>query len=106
MGCTARLANDTRGSIAVLAALMMTVVMAITALAIDTGKVFVDRRHAQGATDLAAIAAVTDLGNATRAAAATVARNQLVGVTPQVELGIYRRRSGAAQPAVQAECGP
>lgn len=89
MGCTARLANDTRGSIAVLAALMMTVVMAITALAIDTGKVFVDRRHAQGATDLAAIAAVTDLGNATRAAAATVARNQLVGVTPQVELGIY-----------------
>lgn len=81
--------KDTRGSIAVLAALTMTVVMAFVALAIDTGKVFVDRRRAQGATDLAAIAAVSDLGNATRAATATVARNQFSGVTPQVELGIY-----------------
>lgn len=86
---TVRFTNDLRGSIAVLAALMMAVVMAIAALAIDTGKVFVDRRRAQGATDLAAIAAVTDLGNAARAAAATVARNQIGGVVPRVELGIY-----------------
>jgi len=81
--------NDARGSIAVLAALMMAAVMAIAALAIDTGKVFVDRRRAQGATDLAAIAAVSDLGHAARAATATVARNQFSGVTPQVELGVY-----------------
>lgn len=82
--------HDRRGSIAVLAALMMTVVMALAALAIDTGKVFVDRRRAQGTTDLAALAAVSDLGNAARAAAATVARNQSGGAAPQVELGTYR----------------
>ncbi|MBN9049109.1 MAG: hypothetical protein J0H78_06570 [Rhizobiales bacterium] len=97
--CPIRFAIDTRGSIAVLAAVMMAVVMAIAALAIDTGKVFADRRRAQGATDLAAIAAVSDLGNAARAATATIARNQFSGVTPRVELGIYL--ADAAVPPAQ-----
>jgi len=85
-----RFADDARGSIAVLSALFAVVVMALAALAIDTGKVFVDRRKAQSVADLAALAAVSDLPNATRAAAATAARNGAGGVPLTVELGRYR----------------
>ena len=84
---------DRRGSIAVLAAVVAMMTMGFAALAIDTGKVFVDRRHAQSATDLAAIAAVSDLPNALKAATATAARNQFGDGTPiTVELGVYSAR--------------
>jgi uncharacterized membrane protein len=93
-------AADGRGSIAVLAAMVAMVMMAVAALAIDTGKVFVDRRHAQSATDLAAIAAVSDLPNALKAAKATAARNSFGDGTPiAVELGVYSARPDLAPAA-------
>ena len=88
-----RFAGDRGGSIAILAAVVAMVTMAVAALAIDTGRVFVDRRHAQSATDLAAIAAVSDLPNALKAAKATAARNRFGDGTPvAVELGVYSAR--------------
>ena len=91
-----RFVRDERGNIAVMAAVLMTTLMGFAALGVDVGKVFTDRRKAQGAVDLAAMAAVSDLGNADKAASATVKGNALPdGTTVVTELGVY-----AADPAV------
>ncbi|HTK12703.1 MAG TPA: pilus assembly protein TadG-related protein [Xanthobacteraceae bacterium] len=85
-----RFCKDERGVVAVVTALIMVVIISFAALAIDVGKVFTDRRVAQGAADLAAMAAVTDLSHAEDGALATLHRNSR---DPQanlsVELGIY-----------------
>lgn len=93
-----RFAGDTRANVAVIAALLMTVVMGFAALGVDVGKMFTDRRKAQGTVDLAALAAASDLANAAKAANATVSRNGYGGGTSvTVELGTY-----TANPAVAA----
>ena len=85
-----RFVRDERGNIAVMAALLMTTLMGFAALGVDVGKVFTDRRKAQGAVDLAAMAAVSDLTNADKAASATVKGNALPdGTTVATELGVY-----------------
>ena len=82
--------RDTRGSIATTGAIMMTVVIGFAALGIDLGSVFVNRRKAQAATDLAAIAAVSDLVSADKAAAATIGRNGLPkDTTFTLQYGVY-----------------
>ena len=63
------------GSMAVLFALFFMVAMSICALAIDMGSLYLERRTAQGAADLAAIAAASDLDHADAAARATLAAN-------------------------------
>jgi uncharacterized membrane protein len=84
------LIHDRRASIAVMAAILLTVVIGIAALAVDLGTMFTDRRKAQGTADLAAIAAVSDIANAEKAAAATILRNKLAaGTTHVLKLGIY-----------------
>ncbi len=89
---------DEAANVSVVAALLMTVLMGFAALGVDLGKVFTDRRKAQGTVDLAALAAATDLANADKAAKATVGRNGYSGDTPvTVELGTY-----TADPAVAA----
>jgi uncharacterized membrane protein len=91
-------AGDQRGSVAVLTALSCIVIIGVAALAIDVGKVFVDRRKAQATADLAAIAAASDLTNAMLAARATTGQNSYPTNTPlAVELGTY-----TADPAVAA----
>ena len=85
-----RFVRDERGNIAVMAAVLMTTLMGFAALGVDVGKVFTDRRKAQGAVDLAAMAAVSDLTNADKAANATVKGNALPdGTTVATELGVY-----------------
>lgn len=70
-----RALSATEGSIAVLFALFFMVAMSICALAIDMGSLYLERRTAQGAADLASIAAASDLDHADAAARATLAAN-------------------------------
>jgi uncharacterized membrane protein len=64
--------------------------MAMAGLVVDVGNVFTAKRRLQGTTDLAAIAAATDLPNATQAAQANAAINQYAGAeVTNVQLGIY-----------------
>lgn len=82
--------GDARGSIAVMSAVLMTVVIGIAAFGVDVGNIYLDRRKAQATVDLAALAAVSDLANADKAAAATIARNnEPAGTTYALALGTY-----------------
>ncbi len=90
--------RDQRGNVAIMSALLLTVIMGFAALGVDLGKAFTDRRKAQSTVDLAALAAVNDLFNASKAATATVLGNQFPAGTPvAVELGTY-----TADPTVAA----
>lgn len=89
-----RFAADERGNIAIMGATSFLMVIACAALGIDVGSIFADKRRTQSAADLAAIVAASDLTNASRAAAATVARNNyppdsLVAVEP----GVYTAKA-------------
>jgi len=86
-----RFAADERGNVIIMSAVSMLMVIGFTALGVDVGTVFADRRRTQSAADLAALVAASDLPNASRAAAATVAKNNyppdsLVAVEP----GVYK----------------
>lgn len=70
-----RLIQDRRGSIAISTAITFTVLVGFTALGVDVANMFADRRKAQSTADLAVIAAVSDLSNASKAAGNTVASN-------------------------------
>lgn len=85
-----RFAADEGGNVAVMTATLMVLLVGCAALGIDVGAIFADRRKAQSAADLAAIVAASNIGNAYKAASATVIRNDypasaLVGV----DLGTY-----------------
>jgi uncharacterized membrane protein len=69
------IASDNSGSIAIMSAFFLMVSISAAALAIDIGMLHLDKRHAQGAADLAAIAAASDPQNATAAARATLTAN-------------------------------
>ena len=71
-----RFVADERGNIAIMGATSFLMVIACAALGIDVGSIFADKRRTQSAADLAAIVAASDLNNASRAAAATVAKNK------------------------------
>ncbi len=95
-----RFCNDQRGNIAILAGLFLTVIIGFGALSIDIGKSFTERRRAQGSTDLAALAAVTDLNLAAKAASATIHRNNYPATTPvTVDLGVYTADASVAPSA-------
>lgn len=86
-----RFSADERGNIAIMSAASLLLVIACAALGVDVGSIFADKRRTQSAADLAAIVAASDLTNASRAAAATVAKNNyppdsLVAVEP----GVYK----------------
>ena len=89
-----RFIRDERGNIAIMGATSFLMIIACAALGIDVGAIFADKRRTQSAADLAAIVAASDLNNASRAAAATVARNNyppdsLVAVEP----GVYTAKA-------------
>lgn len=104
-----RFSADERGNIAIMGAASLLLVIACTALGVDVGAIFADKRRTQSATDLAALVAASDLTNASRAAAATVAKNNyppesLVAVEPGVytanaSLTPQQRFVAAATPA-------
>lgn len=79
-----RFAGDTRAAVAVSGLFFMTLSIAATALAVDAASLHLARRTAQGAVDLAAIAATADLVNADAAARATLEANGIEGIVDVV----------------------
>lgn len=77
------LRQDDRGTIAVIAAFTMTVLLAVAGLAIDGGQLYVMRNRLQAAADAAALAAASQLPSATNARAA--AQNFALKNLPAVE---------------------
>ena len=67
--------KDRRGAVAVITTLMLMVLMAASAMAVDVGSVFVASRKLQGMADLAALAAASNLSDAAAAAQSTASSN-------------------------------
>jgi len=85
-----RFGADKRGNIAIMSAGLMTLVIGCTALAVDLGTIFADRRKTQSTADLAAIVAASNLSNATNAASLTVQKNNYpASALVSVQLGTY-----------------
>jgi uncharacterized membrane protein len=99
-GLIARARRDERGSVAILAAASLGVVLACAALAVDLGSIYLQSRKLQGMADLAAMAAARDLASAQAAAVATVDLNKLGSpVSSTVVTGRYDANPGKAQSA-------
>ncbi len=85
-----RFISDTRGNFAIMGAGCMVLVLGCTALGVDVGAIYADRRKAQSAADLAAIVAAGNIGKATSAAAAAVTANGYpASALLSVELGTF-----------------
>ena len=86
--------RDRRGGVAVITAASLTMILALAALAVDMGWVYLQSRRLQGVADLAAMSAANDIGRAQVAAEATVAANGDGWRTPPkttITLGHYAR---------------
>ena len=85
------------GATAILTALLMTVFLWCGALAVDVASLFLDRRTAQGAVDLAAIAAARDIDNAENLAR-TVLQDNGIGRIQELRItpGNYRADTATA----------
>jgi uncharacterized membrane protein len=95
-----RFRADQRGNFAITGAVLMSLAVGCAALGVDLGSIFLDRRKTQSATDLAAIVAASNLGNATNAASATVVQNNYpASALVSVELGTYTPNPAIAPPA-------
>lgn len=104
-----RFSSDERGSVVVLAALGFTAMIGVAAVGLDLGALYNAKRKAQGAVDLAALNAASDLTLADTAARKSLSDNHYAQAsTVAVELGSYTRAtngspagrfvSGAASP--------
>jgi uncharacterized membrane protein len=82
-----RFQREESGTIIIMAAALVPAILAATALAVDVGALYVERRQAQGAADLAAIAGAADLNRAEDAVAATLKVN---GITDATSLKVTR----------------
>lgn len=102
------LMHDRRGTIAVAAGIILPVMLAATALAVDVGQAYLDRRTAQSVVDLAAINAADNIDIADEAARATLAANHFQGLkslhvvkgryTPDAKIAPESRFAAGAQP--------
>jgi uncharacterized membrane protein len=91
---------DRRGNVAIITALLSTVLLGFTALAVDVGFFYFQKQDLQNYTDLAAIAAVQNLTNAQGAATSELGLNGYPGAVIQsVQTGVYSANS--AVPASQ-----
>ncbi|WP_312015018.1 TadG family pilus assembly protein [Bradyrhizobium sp. AUGA SZCCT0160] len=76
---------------------LMVLVIGCTALAVDLGTIFADRRKTQSTADLAAIVAASNLSNAVNAATATVVKNNYPASSMvKLELGTYTANSAVS----------
>jgi uncharacterized membrane protein len=75
LAAAGRFARNSAGSIAILSAAVLPLSIGALALAVDMGSLYIERRQAQSAADLAAMAAAADLDNAEAAVAATLRAN-------------------------------
>ncbi|MBR0955214.1 pilus assembly protein TadG-related protein [Bradyrhizobium canariense] len=95
-----RFGADSSGNFTIMGAGLMTLVIGCTALAVDVGAIFADRRKAQSAADLAAIIAASNLSNAYNAASATVVKNKYsTSSLVAVDLGTYTPNSAVSPQA-------
>lgn len=93
-----RFVRDERASIAVMGAIIAVCGIGALALGVDAITLYFERRRAQGAVDLAAIAAARDINRAEAAAAATIGDNAVPAVqTIVITRGRYT--ADAATPA-------
>ena len=91
---------DDGGAVAIITVLVLGVVFAIAALSIDVSRFYLVKRQMQMVTDLAAVAAAANLGNAQAAALANLAANGLpASDLVSVEFGTYT--ANASLPASQ-----
>src|SRR5262245_25306137 len=84
------LLRSEQGSVAVISAAVMVVMIGFAAIAVDVGSIHYDGRRLQGATDLAALAAASNTAKATDAARSAFTDNggwKLNSMT--VEMGNY-----------------
>lgn len=87
-----RFGRDTRGAIAVMAAATFAIIALCAVLAVDLGMVYLAKRHAQGAVDIAAEVAAQDLPKAEQIVRATLARNGITTIDGlRVTTGAYVR---------------
>jgi uncharacterized membrane protein len=94
--------GDRRGAISVLTAASLTMVLALSALAVDAGSIYLQTRRLQGVADLAALSAANDITRAQLAAQATVSANGGGWRTaPQVVVTPGHYVADAATPAAQ-----
>lgn len=94
--CSARaLANDRRGGVAIIAAASGALLCGLAAIVVDIGSVALEARRLQGAADLAALAAASDLARADAAGRATALAN-VQADDVQVVVGRYTAAPGLA----------
>lgn len=94
----ARFVRDERGAIAIMGAVFAVVGIAALAVSVDAVTLYFERRKAQGAVDLAAIAAARDINRAEDAAAATINDNRV----PSVQAIVITRGHYVADAATPA----
>jgi uncharacterized membrane protein len=93
-----RFVHDERGAIAVMGAIIAVCGIGALAIGVDAITLYFERRKAQGAVDLAAIAAARDISRAEAAAAATIGDNRI----PAVQSIVITRGHYAADAATPA----
>ncbi|MBN9076877.1 MAG: hypothetical protein J0H84_11705 [Rhizobiales bacterium] len=67
--------RSTSGNVATLTALLMPAALTLAAFAVDQGSLYLERRHLQNLTDLAAIAAAANISQPGKAAKALFEAN-------------------------------
>lgn len=97
--------RDQQGAIGIMLALFMTVAVTLCALAVDMGALYLERRTMQGAADLAAVAAASDLDRAEDAARATLAANGFGDVGSLAVVRGRYVRDAALAPGARFEAG-
>ena len=94
-----RFLREERGTIAVMSGVVVLASLGALAVGVDSASLFVERRRAQGAVDLAAIAAARDLPRAEAAARATIKDNDV----PDVQNVILTTGNYTADPDLPPE---
>lgn len=89
-------ARDRKGGVATMAAAGAALACIIAAVVIDGGSIVLTARSAQAAADLGALSATRDLGNAARAAAATVQANLGEEAIAVTVTGVYEANPSTA----------
>jgi uncharacterized membrane protein len=93
-----RFVRDERGAIAIMGAIIAVCGIGALALGVDAVTLYFERRKAQGAVDLAAMAAARDIARAEAAAAAAIGDNRI----PAVQSIVVTRGHYAADAATPA----
>jgi uncharacterized membrane protein len=100
MDAIARLVGDRHGSISILTAMALSLVLGAAAIAVDLGSLFFESRKLQGAADAAALAAAATPADPTGSVHATLRGSTWrASVTPTVTVGTYTPNAATAAAA-------